>query len=237
MTTAISNDYFDHQLQVLVVDDSASSREHLRQMLTTMGHHPTVLGSAKEALAVFDHKAFDLVLCDLVMPQIDGIGLLKLVRARKMDMPFIIITAHASLKSAMTALREGADDYLRRPVTEELLDHRIRAVYGRTLLALETAKKHELRTALATAGGAAHELNQPLMALMASAELIGKVKDQNRIKALAVTVVDQASRLGEITARLTKLTTFKTKPYMGASEIVDLEASAAGPASSNETSR
>lgn len=212
-------------LRVLAVDDSKSSRMHLNEVLKGLGHEPEMASGSSEALKLLDRKRYDVVLCDLVMPRIDGIALLKLVRSRGLTLPFLIITAHASLSSAMAALRQGADDYLTRPLSPELLDHRLKLAHRRTLLQRELILKEQMRAALATAGAAAHELNQPLMALMASAELIGEIDDPDKIRELAVKVVEQTERLGAITRRLSKLVRFVTRPYVGNSEIVDLEAS------------
>ncbi len=208
-----------------MVDDSGSSRRYLEEAITSLGHTPSMATGAAEALKMLDRQRFDLVLCDLVMPRIDGIALLKLIRSRGLSLPFIIITAHASVDTAVAALREGADDYLPRPVSPELLNHRLKSAHRRTLLRQEQAKQQQLSAALATAGAAAHELNQPLMALMASAELIGETDEPAKIRELAAKIVGQAERMGGITRRLGNLVRFVTQPYVGGREIVDLDAS------------
>ncbi len=74
-------------------------------------------------------------------------------------------------------------------------------VLERNHAARDKSKRHNLEGALATAGAAAHEMNQPLMAIMASAELMLLSDDPARLKELARVVVDQSTRLGEITRR------------------------------------
>jgi DNA-binding NtrC family response regulator len=165
------------------------------------------------------------VLCDLVMPDVDGLGLLKMLRARGMDLPFLLITSYGSLSTAVEAVRSGADDYILRPVDSGLLAHRLQAVLDRNGASQERTRRHNLEGALATAGAAAHEMNQPLMTLMASAELMQLTDDPVRLKELAKVVVEESGRLGQVTRRLVKLVRFQTKTYVGDSVILDLEAS------------
>lgn len=213
------------QLKILVVDDSPTARHYFMGLLADLGHHPRDAAGAAEALGLLKTEDFDLVLCDLVMPDVDGLSLLKRIRGQGMDLPFLLITSYGSLATAVEAVRSGADDYILRPVDAGLLAHRLEAVLERNTAAREKTKRHNLEGALATAGAAAHEMNQPLMAIMASAELMQLSEDPARLKELADVVVEQASRLGQITRRLVNLVRFQTKHYVGDRVILDLEAS------------
>ncbi len=213
-------------LNILIVDDSPTGREQLLRLVKEMGHQPHAAASGQEALAALETGGFDLVLCDLVMPDLDGLEVLDKVRGQGWNIPFILVTAHASLKSAVAALRRGADDYLMRPVDREILEHRVASVLRGRQAEKARQEKQLLQAALATARGATHELNQPLTALMASAELIATVAEPDRIKPLADLILVQAKRLGKITHRLENLVSFQTTPYLGEVNILDLEASA-----------
>jgi len=217
----------EDSLRILLVDDSATARAQLAQLLTELGHEPQAMASAREAAEAVSSGeiAPDVVICDLVMPDMDGLELLAEMRRHDQDTPFILVTAYASLESAVEALRLGADDYLHRPVERHILAHRLATVLDRRALAQAREKAQKLEAALATAGAAAHELNQPLAAIMASAELIGVQDDAVRIKTLAGLVQEQAKRLGKVTHRLTNLVRYETMPYVGDDHIVDLEAS------------
>ncbi|MFH1032943.1 MAG: response regulator [Pseudomonadota bacterium] len=213
------------QLKILVVDDSETARQYFCGLLSDLGHLPHSAASASEALALLKRETFDMVLSDLVMPGMDGLGLLKVLRLQGRDLPFLLITSYGSLSSAVEAVRSGADDYILRPVDSGLLAHRLQAVMERSSAARERTQRHNLEGALATAGAAAHEMNQPLMAIMASAELMQLSHDPERLRELADVIVEQAARLGKVTNRLVKLVRFQTKTYVGDQMILDLEAS------------
>ena len=100
--------------RVLVADDDSGVREFLEIMLTREGYDVSCAENGKEALAVFRKKPFDIVLTDLKMPKVDGINLLKEIKAISPDAIVILITAHASGETAVTAMQEGAFDYIEK---------------------------------------------------------------------------------------------------------------------------
>ncbi len=213
------------QTKVLIVDDSATALHYFGGMLEQLGYQTAKARNGAEALGLLEREEFDLVLSDLVMPGMDGLDLLREIKARGLDIPFLIITSHATLNTAVQAVRQGADDYIVRPVDNELLAHRLRAVCERHQMRLEQARRLAMEAALATAGAAAHELNQPMTAITAMADLLASTKDPERIKELARLMAAQAERAGKITHRLASLVRFETKPYVGGAKILDLQAS------------
>jgi two-component system response regulator HydG len=99
--------------RVLVVDDEPQVRR-LVAVLLGEGYHVEGVGSATEALARLEDTSFDVVLTDLAMPEMDGIELIRRAHRRDPDTPFLVLTAQASVETAVTAMREGAFDYLRK---------------------------------------------------------------------------------------------------------------------------
>lgn len=108
-------------IDILVVDDESSPRELLRSALSEEGFKVKTAKSGEEACQCFDEKYFDLVLTDLKMPGLNGIHLLKKIKARSPETLVILITGYASLRSAIEAIREGAYDYLTKPFQLEEL--------------------------------------------------------------------------------------------------------------------
>jgi len=104
-----------HQAHILVVDDEAAVRFMLKHALQTEGYQVTLSASAEEALVHLQTTPFDLALVDLKMPGQDGLSLLAQIRASWPQTAVILLTAFASLESAITALRYGALDYLIKP--------------------------------------------------------------------------------------------------------------------------
>lgn len=216
-------------LRIMVVDDSATARHYFCGLVEELGHQAEGVASGPEALDKLAQGTYDLVLCDLVMPGMDGLELLRTIRHQGKDLPFLLVTSYGSLATAVQAVRFGADDYIIRPLDAGLLAHRLQAVRERYQAAQEKRLRQDLQAALATAGAAAHELNQPLMAIMAAAELMGMSNDPQHLKELAGMVVEQSQRLGEVTNRLVGLVRFETKRYIGDQVILDLQASADNP--------
>ena len=101
---------------VLVVDDEAASRESLADVLTDEGYDVTRAVDGKEASALLQNAEFDLVLTDLRMPEIDGVMLLREVRRLCPQTLVILMTAYASVETAVEALRQGAHDYMIKPL-------------------------------------------------------------------------------------------------------------------------
>jgi two-component system response regulator AtoC len=101
--------------RILVVDDEDKMRRLLEMALLAMGHDVAQAADGKEALARFADGPFDLVLTDLRMPNLDGIGLLRALRERGEEVPVVVLTAHGSVETAVEAMKLGAVDYIIRP--------------------------------------------------------------------------------------------------------------------------
>lgn len=113
------------EMMVLVVDDEPAIRQVLSAAIRKAGYTADVAGSAAEALAAMDKQAYDVVLSDVFMPVTDGIELLKLARAKGHASTFIMVTAFASVDSAIDAIKAGAWDYITKPVRNEEILHRL----------------------------------------------------------------------------------------------------------------
>ena len=108
--------------RILVVDNEAKMRRILELALKNMGHHVEQAADGEEALTVIERGVFDLVLTDLRMPRMDGIGLLNALRERGIEVPVIVLTAYATIETAVTAMKLGAVDYIIRPFEMETIE-------------------------------------------------------------------------------------------------------------------
>lgn len=100
--------------EILVVDDDRGMREFLEIMLTQEGYRVKCASGGQEALSLCKKHEFDLVITDLKMPKVDGIDFLKGVKNISPETMVVLITAYASGESAVTAMQEGAYDYLEK---------------------------------------------------------------------------------------------------------------------------
>jgi DNA-binding NtrC family response regulator len=109
---------------ILVVDDDPVQRRLLEAMVRRFGYGVRVADSGSAALAELggpDAETIDLVILDLVMPELDGMGVLAQMRERGVDKPVIVQTAHSSIETVVAAMRAGASDFVVKPVGAERL--------------------------------------------------------------------------------------------------------------------
>ena len=124
--------------RILVVDDEESIREIVSSMLTTAGYKCHQAASGNEALALLESgEKFELMLSDLMMANLDGIGLLERTKERFPDMPVVMVTAVHDISVALAAIRNGAYDYLLKPFEREQLLATVRRALENRRLKLE----------------------------------------------------------------------------------------------------
>jgi putative nucleotidyltransferase with HDIG domain len=121
--------------RILVVDDEEPIREIVASMLSMAGYTCKQAGSGMEALAILTSgEEFELMLSDLMMAELDGIGLLERTKEKYPDMPVVMVTAVHDISVALAAIRNGAYDYLLKPFErEQLLNTVSRALENRRL--------------------------------------------------------------------------------------------------------
>src|SRR6476646_5110151 len=124
--------------RILVVDDEETIREIVSAMLTTAGYKCRQAGSGMEALALLESgEEFELMLSDLMMANLDGIGLLERTKERFPEMPVVMVTAVHDISVALAAIRNGAYDYLCKPFEREQLLATVRRALENRRLKLE----------------------------------------------------------------------------------------------------
>jgi len=107
------------KVKLLVVDDEAIVRESLRDWLSDVGHQVLTAENGSQALEIIEKEKPGIVIADLVMPGMDGIELLNRAKEISPTIEVIIITAYGSIPTAITAMREGAYDYIEKPFCPE----------------------------------------------------------------------------------------------------------------------
>jgi len=100
---------------ILIIDDEKSIRKTLTEILSYEGYKIDEAGDGEEGLKKFSEKAYDVVLCDIKMPKLDGIEFLEKSKAVNPDVPVIMISGHGNIDTAVEAVKKGAFDYISKP--------------------------------------------------------------------------------------------------------------------------
>ena len=114
------------QISILIVDDEESVRDSLYNWFIEDGYHVECAEDAKKALSILESRNFDIILADIKMPGMDGLEMHRRIRNLNHDAIVIIMTAFASVDTAVQALKDGAFDYVTKPFDPDDLSHLIR---------------------------------------------------------------------------------------------------------------
>lgn len=135
---------------ILVADDERHLRTALFTALTRLGHAVELAENGQEAVNKFQSQKFDLVITDLRMPALDGLGVLSAVKKLSPATPVIMMTAYGSVETAVDAMREGAQDFILKPFPAGVIEEAV----NRALASELTSSQNEaVQPARAQAGG------------------------------------------------------------------------------------
>jgi two-component system nitrogen regulation response regulator NtrX len=123
---------------VLIIDDERAIRKTLSEILSYEGYKIDEAGDGEEGLKKFKEKTYDVVLCDIKMPKLDGIEFLDKAREANPDVPVIMISGHGTIETAVEAVKKGAYDYISKPPDLNRLLITIRNATDKTNLVTET---------------------------------------------------------------------------------------------------
>jgi DNA-binding response OmpR family regulator len=116
--------------RILVVEDESDTAEVICDLLQNAGYEATAVESGEEALQYIGQN-YDLVLLDIKLPDMNGLEVLRRARSESYDQPMIVLSGYGTGSDRVTALEDGADDYLSKPFSPEELVARIRAIRRR----------------------------------------------------------------------------------------------------------
>ncbi len=111
------------EAQVLVVDDEEVLRDVLETLLTRAGYGVTLAATAEEGLALFRKGSFDAAILDVMLPDLSGLDVLEELKRADPELCVLVVTAYASIETAITAMKKGAFDYVAKPFKNEELLH------------------------------------------------------------------------------------------------------------------
>ena len=135
------------EARVLLVDDEEAFLESMSERMRLRGMDVSTASSAKEALEVIESDAFDAVILDIQLPEMDGMAVLKKIKAKHPEAQIILLTGHASLEKGVEAMKIGASDYLEKPADMEALSKKIKEAKTEKMLIVQ---KQQLDSVLDT---------------------------------------------------------------------------------------
>lgn len=124
--------------KILVIDDERAIRNILKEILQNEGYVVDEANDGEEGLKKFTDNLYDLVLCDIKMPKLDGIEFLNKANEQNPDVPIIIISGHGNIETAVDAVKKGAYDYISKPPDLNRMLITIRNAMDKTILVKET---------------------------------------------------------------------------------------------------
>jgi two-component system sensor histidine kinase ChiS len=116
-----------HSGSLLIVDDEEPNRYMLGKQLSLTGYSVTTVGNGRQALAALERHQFDLVLLDVMMPELNGLEVLRLIRQRfsPSDLPVVMITVRDESQDVVESFDLGSNDYITKPIEFSLLLERV----------------------------------------------------------------------------------------------------------------
>lgn len=233
------------QQKVLVVDDDRDVLSVLADAISIVDCQVLVARGGEEALQLFLRERPAVVLTDLRMPGLDGLALMEAIRNADPLTHVLIITAHADLHSAMEAVRQGAFDYLPKPVDLPVVQQRVRNALDhhrlisereglleelqRSNQALRAAQaelveKERLAAIAQIVVGLHHAILNPLSGILGVLQLLrgDRLEPEARIEALALAEVE-IHKIEDVVKGLRLLERTTAAPYVGDTTMLDLE--------------
>ena len=125
--------------KILVIDDEKSIRTTLQEILQYENHEVDLAAGGPEGLEMFTQKKYDIVLCDIKMPEMDGLEVLEKINEKPSDIQVIMISGHGNVENAVHAIKHGAFDFIQKPLDLNRLLITIRNAMDKSSLISETA--------------------------------------------------------------------------------------------------
>ncbi len=218
--------------RILFIDDEARLCKNVKLLLEQEGYEVDTAESGTGALEHIYHTSYDLIITDLIMPDVGGMEIVRYVKQFLPETIVIVITGYASLESAVAAMREGAYDYVTKPLDIEVLKMSVERAFEKTRLRNEIkkyyleleervrARTQQLKEAqdrlvqsekLVAIGKlstiVAHEIKNPLASIGGFARLLQKrAQNERKVREIAAIIQEEVVRLERILENLLSIT-------------------------------
>ncbi len=189
--------------EILIVDDDPGQRSLLTTFLTGQGFHPTTVTSGEEALDELKKGSYKMMISDVRMPGMTGLETLRHARAFLPDLPILLVTAYADVKDAVGAMRDGALNYLEKPIDLDELLESVAQVLKRATVSVSEEKRLDLPPHLIAASSSAQQIYRDALLVAPSESRVVIVGESGVGKAtIARLIHDSSPRNGNSTKTL-----------------------------------
>ncbi len=215
-------------MKILIAEDEKITRTMLARKLNNWGYEVVSAADGNGAWEILQQKdAPNLIILDWMMPGMDGVEICRRLKQIETKTPsyIILLTSLDNEEDIVAGLDAGADDYIIKPFKSSELSSRINV--GRRMIELQASliEKEKLQGILEMAGAVCHELNQPLQVVSGISELLTMdIQENNPLYKKMALIKEQTERMGQITLKLAKITSYETKDYLEG-KIVDIDKS------------
>lgn len=138
--------------KVLIVDDEQDFLDVLSDRLKTRDMNVTTASSAKDAIKKIDAESYDAVVLDLMMPEMDGLETLKIMKEKNPDLQVILLTGHATVEKGIQAMKLGAMDLIEKPADLATIVERIKQAKTEKIILVEKKSESRIRDILTRKG-------------------------------------------------------------------------------------
>jgi DNA-binding NtrC family response regulator len=138
--------------KILLVDDETDFLDALSERMRARGMDVTTSASAGQALEAVEAGSFDAVVLDLMMPGMDGLEALRILKEKDPKLQVILLTGHATVEKGVEAIKRGAMDLLEKPADIETLTHKIKEASARRMLLVSQESEEKIKEILASRG-------------------------------------------------------------------------------------
>lgn len=208
--------------EVLVVEDDLALREQTARLVATWGYRVRQVPDVPSALEQLAHAPADIILTDLLLANNANYELMRWSNARRVPTPVLVMTAYASLEYAIEALKQGAYDFLTKPITPPELEAALSRASVAVSLQRSRARAEHLQHIAEVALTLAHEINNPLAVIMGQLQLQleedGQPIDRNALEIC----LESAKRVADVVRKISVLHDVAYQEY-GGFRLLDLE--------------
>jgi DNA-binding NtrC family response regulator len=195
--------------KILVIDDEKRMCDSIKVLLSNIGYEVDTAENGKVGIEKLQSRSFDLVITDLMMPELDGFAVMKHIKENCPGTLVIVITGYASVESAVRAIRSGAYDYILKPFDFEIIKISVERAWDKLKLEKELEKTRKLAQVAERAISLNGEINNPLAVTSGFAQILQirfEGSDDNTLKRQIASIVKASENMHQMRAQFRRFT-------------------------------